>query len=454
MLARARRLRFRRPPLPRAGGCQCRPVLHSPTPERECKLHPICPSGERQPGLADLHRRWFHLAAQLQLRSLDARARGHLCQFRLDLDRRHAGARHSPPQEPIARNGALGLTSVHGAYFANFAGDSDRRTTRIRIRQRPEAPLPPGVVPAWQVSPAIPEADGMARAARGNLVRHSMAANPGREPRRRQSLAGWRRWGMDTTPILRASRCAAPAARTAAMEFGFSDRVHIYLNGQLLYFGHDEQGSRDYRFLGIIGFWDTLYLPLRAGANEVTFVVTDETNGGTAAAARFAADAGLRFGISHGWRAPPGRRSRPSWSSATCRAPAARARDRPGRGWPGGDAGPAGGFGCIAARARGFDLRHELDGRLLSNSGAGRSAHPRPAASDRAFQRSDRQRRRRRAKRRAGAARQRRFLWIGAARGGVDPQDQPQASQGGGDQSLAQRPPAGPVRDPRRLAAC
>ena len=47
------------------------------------------------------------------------------------------------------------------------------------------------------------------------------------------------------------------------------------------------------RFLGIVGFWDSLFLPLRAGENEVAFVVTDETNGGTAAAARFAPDAAV-----------------------------------------------------------------------------------------------------------------------------------------------------------------
>ena len=198
-----------------------------------------------------------------------------------------------PHLKSHARNGALGLTSVHGAYFANFT------VTPIANYQdphpaAPEAPLPPGVVPAWQVSPAIPEADGMARAARGDWSGIQWQRIPVESHGEDNlSLAGADGDGHHTYIARFSVRSAA--ARTAAMEFGFSDRVHIYLNGQLLYFGHDEQGSRDYRFLGIIGFWDTLYLPLRAGANEVTFVVTDETNGGTAAAARFAADAGLRF---------------------------------------------------------------------------------------------------------------------------------------------------------------
>ena len=77
------------------------------------------------------------------------------------------------------------------------------------------------------------------------------------------------------------------------MQFGFSDKVRIFLNGRPIYAGDDTQASRDYRFLGLVGLWDTLFLPLEAGRNEIAFVVTDGTNGGTAATARFEADPGL-----------------------------------------------------------------------------------------------------------------------------------------------------------------
>ena len=79
------------------------------------------------------------------------------------------------------------------------------------------------------------------------------------------------------------------------MDFGFSDKVQVFLDRRLLFSGDDRQASRDFRFLGIVGFWDTLHLPLAAGPNEIVFVVTDGTNGGTAAAARFPPDAGLAF---------------------------------------------------------------------------------------------------------------------------------------------------------------
>jgi hypothetical protein len=196
-----------------------------------------------------------------------------------------------PHLKSRSRHGALGLTSVHGAYFANFTA-VPIENYRDPNPAPPSPALPAGIVPAWQVSPAMPEADAEARAGRGDWSGIQWQRIPVESHGvDNLSLAGADADGRHTY-IARFS-LRSRAGRTAAMEFGFSDRVKVYLNGQLLYAGHDEQGSRDYRFLGIIGFWDSLYLPLRAGANEVTFVVTDETNGGTAAAARFVPDPSL-----------------------------------------------------------------------------------------------------------------------------------------------------------------
>jgi len=37
--------------------------------------------------------------------------------------------------------------------------------------------------------------------------------------------------------------------------------------------------SRDYRFLGTIGFFDQLFLPLKKGSNELWFVVSENFGG-------------------------------------------------------------------------------------------------------------------------------------------------------------------------------
>lgn len=70
------------------------------------------------------------------------------------------------------------------------------------------------------------------------------------------------------------------------ISFGFSDHVKVFLNGNLIYAGEDMYGSRDDKFLGTIGFFDKLYLPLKKGKNELYFVVT-EFFGGWGVKAKF-----------------------------------------------------------------------------------------------------------------------------------------------------------------------
>lgn len=80
-----------------------------------------------------------------------------------------------------------------------------------------------------------------------------------------------------------------------ALDFGFSDQVWVYLNGQLLFHGNDLMNSRDYRFLGTVGYYDTVYLPLKAGSNELSFAVSElvEDPTGWGLTARFSAPEGV-----------------------------------------------------------------------------------------------------------------------------------------------------------------
>jgi hypothetical protein len=189
------------------------------------------------------------------------------------------------------RSGLIELTAAGGAHFANV-NVTPIENYRDPNPAPPPPPLPPGSVAAWHVSPAMAEDEAMTRAAARNW-----------------SGIEWRRIPVESNGIDNLSRAGpnaegrnsyiarftvrSPAAQTATMRFGFSDEVRVFLNGRPVFAGSDIQGSRDYRFLGIVGFWDTLFLPLEAGANEVAFVVSDGRNGGTAAAARFEANPDL-----------------------------------------------------------------------------------------------------------------------------------------------------------------
>jgi hypothetical protein len=66
---------------------------------------------------------------------------------------------------------------------------------------------------------------------------------------------------------------------TKKLQLGFSDRVKVYLNNQILYGGQDGFRSRDYRFLGTVGYFDEIYLPLKKGRNELWIAVSENFGG-------------------------------------------------------------------------------------------------------------------------------------------------------------------------------
>jgi hypothetical protein len=78
------------------------------------------------------------------------------------------------------------------------------------------------------------------------------------------------------------------------MDFGFSDRAVAFLNGLPLYGCDDTYRSRDYRYLGTIGCWDSLYLPPEQGDNELVVAVSEDF-GGWGVQARFPDSEGLTF---------------------------------------------------------------------------------------------------------------------------------------------------------------
>ncbi len=178
--------------------------------------------------------------------------------------------------------------SLGGAYYANInitpgsppAAGSEPASERI----------PAGVIHTWQVSSPMAEADANA-AARTN---RPSAINWTALPVETNGIANLARVAVrsDETPaVLARVSLRADRARSVPMRFGFSDRVNVYLNGTLLYSGDDTQNSRDYRFLGTIGWYDALQLPLRRGANEVVFVVAEGGGGNAVGGGGWAATA-------------------------------------------------------------------------------------------------------------------------------------------------------------------
>jgi hypothetical protein len=68
--------------------------------------------------------------------------------------------------------------------------------------------------------------------------------------------------------------------RAARLVFAYSDGIHVFLNGRLLYAGDSAFRSRDPGFLGIASLGpDVLYVDLAPGANELVFAISERFGG-------------------------------------------------------------------------------------------------------------------------------------------------------------------------------
>jgi hypothetical protein len=177
--------------------------------------------------------------------------------------------------------GEIGLLSGTGARFANVVvRPSDAPDVAAATQQAVQDSTPITIVRSWRVSKAFAES---------TLV--------GRIELRALPVAGWNSLDVEERGIANLARLTgngegrntvvaavtlmADQDRTVRLRFGYSDRVRVFLNGRLLYAGNDGFGTHDPEFLGIVGLFDELALPLRRGPNELWFAVS-ETFGGWA----------------------------------------------------------------------------------------------------------------------------------------------------------------------------
>lgn len=63
------------------------------------------------------------------------------------------------------------------------------------------------------------------------------------------------------------------------LEFGYSDRVVLVLNGKPVYRGTNRFQSRDYRYLGTVGLFDAIYINLTKGKNTLLIAVSEDFGG-------------------------------------------------------------------------------------------------------------------------------------------------------------------------------
>ncbi|HET6767881.1 MAG TPA: hypothetical protein VFH08_10800 [Chitinophagaceae bacterium] len=97
----------------------------------------------------------------------------------------------------------------------------------------------------------------------------------------------------DSNTVLTKITVVSDKDQVKKLEFGYSDRVKAFCNGQAIYSGNNNFRTRDYRYLGTIGYFDALYLPLKKGDNTVILAVS-ETFGGWGVMAKWENMDGIR----------------------------------------------------------------------------------------------------------------------------------------------------------------
>jgi sugar lactone lactonase YvrE len=177
-------------------------------------------------------------------------------------------------------NGHIGLFGPpdRSAYFSNF---SYRHENNLSFIPPPAPDGPPGMIREWEIA-------GPKRLSEVDREKHPAD----------QDLAGleWQPVTSEPSGLVDLSRyfgrtgrepdCAfARVVLTSETDqvkrylFGYSDEVHVFINGELVFHGMSGYRQRDPSFLGAVGLNDAVYLPLKAGDNELLFVLAEVFGG-------------------------------------------------------------------------------------------------------------------------------------------------------------------------------
>ena len=194
------------------------------------------------------------------------------------------------------KEGRVGLSAGNfaPAHFSNFSFNA-REKPALKSAPRTTAAAPAGTVMSWHVSNVFAE-----KSLEG---KYQLTAAD-------KAALTWRRLDAESTGVTNLARVqgvsrdkntvfarvtiVSDKEQVKKVRFGFSDRVKVYFNDRLIYGGSDNYQSRDYRFLGTIGYFDELYLPLQRGENELWLAVSEDF-GGWGVKALIEQMAGIRF---------------------------------------------------------------------------------------------------------------------------------------------------------------
>ena len=194
---------------------------------------------------------------------------------------------HVPKLRSSSTSGQVGLYASDrpwmtdtGAYFSNISIRATTADDKIIGTPNETEPRPVGLIEAFEVSAPFKEADISSAFDLSELD---------------DSQGNWTKLQVEDDGVANLARVApikdgnntvlvrmtvdSDTADTRMLNFGYSDRVRLYVGGQLVYAGNAQWRARDHRFLGTVALVDSIALHLEPGENEIIAAVSESFGG-------------------------------------------------------------------------------------------------------------------------------------------------------------------------------
>ncbi len=188
------------------------------------------------------------------------------------------------------------------AYFSNF---SYRAGNQLPFDNPIPVDTTPGIIRDWKISQPFPG------------LKVDLASPP--ETQNLGDLA-WRELRSEPSGLVDISRLhprnsaidvvfaksiiRSDRDEVRRFDIGYSDIVTVFLNGKPVFSGNSQYQGRDSSFLGIAGWFDSVFLPLRQGENDLTLAVA-EVSGGWGFMVRDGQAVFAVESVAQAWETPP-----------------------------------------------------------------------------------------------------------------------------------------------------
>lgn len=169
---------------------------------------------------------------------------------------------------------------ITGAYFSQILVRPLNAGEGVKGEPREEPKVPDTVVKTWQVSSPFSESLLADHFILDQSLLDSVTWRDAKvEDNGVLNIARYTQIAPEQQTVLVRINVNSQTPTTRQMDFGYSDRVRVYVNGSQQFYGNSQWRSRDHRFLGTVGLHDAVILHLDAGDNEIIAAVSESFGG-------------------------------------------------------------------------------------------------------------------------------------------------------------------------------